>query len=191
MYNPLQEQPLEGLSTNYSYKNRVFILDEITDLNTNRLIADITDIIDALKTSKEPKVIEWYINSPGGSATACKSLLSLMYMAKINFITNITYVLGEAGSSASLLAISGDYRYIYSYASHYIHYGSSGNRSFHPIEAKRNYEDDKRFYTWVYNMYIKNTMIPEDTLKTLMNHEGGFLYAPDALKYKLADFVVD
>ena len=36
----------------------------------------------------------------------------------------------------------------------------------------------------------QKTSIPKDKLKDLMEHEGGFLYAKDCLKYKLADGII-
>lgn len=188
MYNIAQEQPCKDLAHNFSYKNKVYILDELTLENTSRLLADITEIIEYER--KHSKIIEWFINSPGGSVLVCKSLLALMKMANIHDITNITYVIGEAGSSASLIAINGNCRYIMPYANHYVHYGSSGMNSTHPIEARRNYEDDKIFYNWVKTTYLENTTIPENILETLIEHEGGYLYAEDCLKYKFVDYIL-
>ena len=188
MYNIAQEQPYKDLAHNYSYKNKVYLLDELTIENTSRLMADITEMIDYER--KHSHIIEWFINSPGGSVLVCKSLLALMKMANIHNIINITYVIGEAASSASLIAINGDSRYILPYANHYIHYGSSGMNSSHPVEARRNYEDDKIFYNWVKSMYLDHTSIPGDKIEALMEHEGGYLYAKDCLKYKLVDYIL-
>ena len=46
MYNISQEQPTRDLPNNYAYKNKVFLLDELTVENTSRLLADITEMID-------------------------------------------------------------------------------------------------------------------------------------------------
>lgn len=189
MYNITQEPPIRDIAHNYSYKNRVYILDELTLENTSHLLADLSEMIEYER--KHSHTIEWFFNSPGGSVAACKSLLAMMKFANIQGITNITYVIGEAASSASILAINGNDRYIMSYASHYIHYGSSGNGSAHPMEAKRNYKDDQIFYKWVHDTYLEHSSIPKDKLEALMEHEGGFLYAKDCIKYKLADHVID
>ncbi len=189
MYNLNFEGPLRDITHNYSYKNKVFILDELTVENTSRLLADIAEMIEYEK--KHTHTIEWFFNSPGGEVQACKSLLSMMKFANIQDVTNITYVIGAAGSSASMLAIHGNDRYMLSYASHYIHYGSSGNSSSHPSEALRNYKDDQIFYKWVFNSYLEHTSFPKDKLEQLMEHEGGFLYAKDCLKYKLVDHIID
>lgn len=189
MYNLQQEQPILNLPHNFAYKNKVFILDEITVENTSRLLADITAIIDYEKTRS--LTIEWFINSPGGEVEACKSLLSLMKIANIQGVANCTYVLGLAASSASILAISGNTRYIMKYGSHYIHYGSSPKYSEHPVEAKRNYKNDQIFFNWVKSVYLEKSEIPEDKLDALIEHEGGFLYPKDCLKYKLVDYIID
>lgn len=189
MYNITTEPAIKDISHNYTYKNRVFILDELTIENTSHILADISDMIEYER--KHSQVIEWFFNSPGGSVAACKSLLSMMKFANLQGITNITYVIGEAASSASILAINGNDRYIMSYASHYIHYGSSGSGSAHPMEAKRNYEDDKKFYNWVHDTYLEHSNIPKARLEELMEHEGGYLYAKDCIKYKLADHLLD
>lgn len=189
MYNITQEQPFKDLSHNFAYKNKVFLLDELTVDNTSRLVADITDMIEIEKD--HTFTIEWYINSPGGSVDACKSLLSLMKIANIHGIINDTYIIGNAASSASILAINGNTRYIMSYGSHYLHYGSSGNSAIHPIELKRNYEDDKIFFDWIKSEYLNKTTIPEDVLTKLIDHEGGFLYPQDCKRYNFVDYIVD
>ena len=189
MYNIQQEQPILNLPHNFAYKNRVYLLDELTTENTSRLLADISDMIDYEK--HHSFIIEWYINSPGGEVSACKSLLTMMKIANIQGVENCTYVMGNAMSSASILAISGNTRYIMSYASHYVHYGSSGNSSSHPAEAKRNYKDDQIFYDWVKSVYLEKTTIPETKLDALIEHEGGFIYAKDCLKYKFVDYIID
>lgn len=189
MYNIQQEQPFKDLSHNFAYKNKVFLLDELTIENTSRLLADITDMIEYEKTHS--LTIEWYINSPGGSVDACKSMLSLMKFANLQGVLNDTYIIGNAASSASLIAISGNTRYIMKYASHYLHYGSSGSSSAHPIEARRNYKDDQIFYNWVKSVYLEHTNIPEEKLNTLIEHEGGFLYAKDCLKYKFVEYIIE
>lgn len=189
MYNIQAEQPIRDLSHNFAYKNKVFLLEELTVENTSRLLADITEMIEYEKTHS--LTIEWYISSPGGSVDVCKSLLSLMKIANIQGVLNDTYIISNAASSASLIAISGNTRYIMSYASHYLHYGSSGNSSTHPIEARRNYEDDKIFYNWVKSVYLEKTKIPEEKLTALIEHEGGFLYPKDCLKYKFVDYIIN
>lgn len=189
MYNIQQEGPIKELSHNYAYKNKVFILEELTVENTSRLIADITEMIEFEKT--HTMMIEWYINSPGGSVDVCKSLLSMMKIANIHGIENATYVMGNAASSASMLAIHGNTRYIMDYASHYIHYGSSTVSSIHPTEAKRNYKDDQIFFDWVKTQYLEKTTIPEDKLEELLEHEGGYLYSHQCLKYGFVDYVID
>ena len=189
MYNITQEQPILNLPHNYAYKNKIYILDEITVENTSRLLADISEMIEYERCHS--LMIEWYINSPGGEVDACKSLLSMMKIANLQGIENSTYVLGNAASSASILAISGNTRYIMSYGSHYIHYGNSTKFSAHPIEAKRNYKDDQIFYDWVKSMYLEKTEIPEDKLDALIEHEGGFLYPKDCLKYKFVEYIID
>ena len=189
MYNIQQEQPTLNLPINYAYRNKVFLLDELTIENTSRLLADIIEMIDYEKNHS--LTIEWYINSPGGSVSVCKSLLSLMKMANLQGVLNDTYIIGNAMSSASLIAISGNTRYMFDYTSHYLHYGNSGNSSIHPIEAQRNYKDDQIFYNWVKSEYLNKTKIPEDKLDALIEHEGGFLYPKDCLKYKFVDYIID
>ena len=189
MYNIAQEAPYKDISHNFAYKNKIYLLDELTIENTSHLLADISEMIEYEKDHSH--TIEWFINSPGGAVAACKSLISLMKMANIQNISNITYVIGEAGSSASILAIRGNVRYIMPYANHYIHYGSSGNSSSHPLEARRYYQDDQIFYNWVREEYLTNTKIPKEKLDPLIEHEGGFLYAKDCLKYKFVDYIID
>lgn len=189
MYNIQTEQPIRDLSHNYAYKNKVYLLDELTVENTSRLLADISDMIEFERGHS--MMIEWYINSPGGEVDACKSLLSMMRIANLQGIENATYVIGNAASSASILAISGNTRYIMNYASHYIHYGNSTKFSSHPIEAKRNYKDDQVFYDWVKSIYLEKTTIPEEKLTALIEHEGGYLYPKECLKYKFVEYIID
>ena len=189
MYNLQVESPIKDLSHNYAYKNKVYLLEDLTIENTSRLLADLAEMIEYERS--HTMMIEWYINSLGGEVAACKSLLTMMKIANINGIENVSYVMGTAASSASILAISANTRYIMNFGSHYIHYGSSGNFSTHPTEAKRNYKDDEIFYNWVKSVYLEKTAIPEEKLNTLLEHEGGFLYPKECLKYKVVDYIVD
>lgn len=188
MYNIAQESSIRDFSHNFGYKNKVFILDEITTENTSHLLADLAEMIEYEK--EHSKKIEWFINSPGGDVSACKSLIAFMILANIHGIANYTYVIGEAGSSASIIAIHGNKRFIMNYSNHYIHYGMSGSSNTHPQESMRNYKNEQLFFKWVFNTYLEKTSIPKDKLKDLMEHEGGFLYAKDCLKYKLADGII-
>ena len=52
-------------------------------------------------------------------------------------------------------------------------------------------QDDQIFYKWVFNTYLEKTDYPKDKLSALMEHEGGFVYAKDCLKYKLVDYIID
>ena len=102
MYNIAQESSIRDFSHNFGYKNKVFILDEITTENTSHLLADLAEMIEYEK--EHSKKIEWFINSPGGDVSACKSLIAFMILANIHGIANYTYVIGEAGSSASIIS---------------------------------------------------------------------------------------
>lgn len=187
MYDSKIEMPYKDLSPNFVCRNSVYIMDEITNVNCSRLIADIREAIEmAQMTTKQ---IEFIINSPGGDAYMCKSILAMMKLANKNNIATTSYVIGLAGSSASIIAIAANTRYISKDAEFYIHYGTIGNESFHPTENERNYRHTKQFHEWIKQQYLQYTKIPETRLNEILEHESGYITAKEALKYKFVDSI--
>lgn len=189
MYDFKSHRDLESAPHNFVGENKVFLLDELTRENTTELIADFTKLISEMGGQFPPyyNSLEIVINSPGGDAYICKSIIGLISLAKAKNVKVTTTILGEAGSSASIIALYGDIKRMGKDSSHFIHWGITGYDATHPEEAKRKAKQDELFFQWVESQYLQNTKIPPATLKNLLNYESGEINSKDCLKWKLVD----
>ena len=105
------------------------------------MIGDITTYI--LDERNNGKRLIFMINSPGGEVDTMLSLLGLMNMARLYNIEIYTFVLGVAGSAASMLAVQGDERYMSSLSKHFIHFGCIYDMTTKHSEIEKMYHQNK------------------------------------------------
>lgn len=176
---------------NYMYGNKIFILDEITSDNCAYLIGDLTAyVLDEQNFGKSLSII---INSPGGCLNTLMSIIGLLNIAKLHDITIFTFVLGLAGSAASMLATQGDERYISKTSQHFIHFGCFKDYTRKYSEIKKIYEQNTNYAETMLNLYLEASdgKLTRSTLLQIEADERGYLTAEECVKYGLCDIIIE
>jgi len=143
-----------------------------------------------LMKKDRPKLMKMLINSPGGEVSSAFALIDTMKGSKIPIYT---YGLGEIASSGLLTFIAGErgHRYITrntSILSHQYSWGSWGKE--HELHARVKEFDNTQ--TRMLEHYKKCTGLSEkDVRKYLLPPEDVWLTAKEAIKYGIADQIVD
>lgn len=181
----------QNTSRNYMYGDKVFLLDTITSNNCAYLIGDITTYI--LDERNNGKRLIFMINSPGGEVDTMLSLLGLMNMARLYNIEIYTFVLGVAGSAASILAVQGDARYMSSLSKHFIHFGCIYDMTTKHSEIEKMYHQNKEYADNIVNLYLDacDKKLSKTDLLRLQSDERGYLSAEQCLKYGLCDSIIE
>lgn len=142
-----------------------------------------------IKTNK-PKMIKMIINSPGGDVNSCFALVDTM---KGSSVPVYTYGLGQIASCGLMTFIAGEkgHRYITrntSILSHQYSWGSSGKE--HELMATiREFNNTSQR---IVEHYKKCTGMSEKNVKKyLLPPEDVWLTAQEAIKYGIADSIVD
>ena len=174
----------------------VFLNGPVDDHSANLIVAQMLH----LESQDADKDIHFYINSPGGLVTAGLSIYDVMQFIKPDVAT---YVMGQAASMGSFLAQAGapGKRFVLPESRTMIHRVSSGtpgtSGSVHVQDlqfedAKRSYEESVRINKRLTELYVKHNTAGktyEDMYQTMKFDT--FLSAEEAVKFGLADVVVD
>ena len=176
---------------NYMYGENVFILDEITTTNCAFLIGDLTAFLS--EKENHGKLLNVFINSPGGDVNTMMTLLGLFNLARLNDITIKTYVLGCASSAASILAVQGDYRFMTAVSKHFIHFGQICDVTTKHSEIDKIHNQNKEYAEQMQNLYIQSCKgkLSKEMLLTLQDDERGYLNAKQCVKYGLCDTIIE
>jgi ATP-dependent Clp protease protease subunit len=177
-------------------KDRIVMLD--TDVNEHTSSLIVAQLL--FLESQGNEDITFFINSPGGSVTAGLAIYDTMQFIKPDVAT---YVMGQACSMGSFLAQAGHpgKRFVLPEARTMIHRVSSGTRgtsgSVHVQElefedAKRAIEESMRINKRLTELYVKHNTAGKtyEELYETMKFDT-FLSADEAVKYGLADKVID
>lgn len=175
---------------NYMYDNFCFIQTELSEDTCHHLIADLAKFI--LSDENKGKALNFFIDSPGGVATTMNQISGLIMLAKLRDIKIITWVFGFAASSASLLAVQGNERYMTKNAYHFVHFGMIPNFLTKSTEIEKSYKQNKDWHNRVKEIYLKNCKgLTEERLETLMEDEFGTITGEECLKLGFCDHVID
>ena len=177
-------------------KDRIIMLD--TDVNEHSASLIVSQML-FLESENPGKPIKFYINSPGGSVTAGLSIYDTM-----QFISSPvhTYVIGQAASMGSFLAMSGEpgKRMVLPESRTMIHRVSSGTRGtggsvyVQELEMEdniRHLEESKRINKRLTEIYVEHNTAGKDfdTMAEAMKFDT-FLSADEAVEWGLADKVI-
>jgi ATP-dependent Clp protease protease subunit len=178
-------------------KDRVVMLD--TDVNEHSASVIVAQLL-FLESENPDKDISLFINSPGGSVTAGLAIYDTMNFIKCDVST---FVLGQAASMGSFLAMAGakGKRFVLPEARTMIHRVSSGTPgtrgSVHVQElqfedAKRSYNESQRINKRLTELYVRHNTAGKqyDELFETMKFDT-FLSADEAVQYGLADRVIE
>lgn len=176
-------------------KDRIVMLDtDVNEHSSSILVAQLLFL-----ESQGNEDITFFINSPGGSVTAGLAIYDTMNFIKPDVAT---YVMGQAASMGSFLAMAGaaGKRFVLPEARTMIHRVSSGTRgtsgSIHVQElefedAKRSFEESIRINKRLTELYVRHNTAGKqyDELFATMKFDT-FLSANEAVAYGLADKVI-
>lgn len=138
------------------------------------------------------KWLEFWINSEGGDASRAFSVVELMRAAKDRGKRVSTYVLHDAHSSGSIVAVAGTkgHRRVAKSGNYLLHYGQTDVVATGPVELKRIADANTRHFTNLHNHYLSNTEIDAATLDEFLLHDNYYLPAEDALRLGFADHYI-
>jgi ATP-dependent Clp protease protease subunit len=176
-------------------KDRIVMLDtDVNEHSSSILVAQLLFL-----ESQGNEDITFFINSPGGSVTAGLAIYDTMNFIKPDVAT---YVMGQAASMGSFLAMAGaaGKRFVLPESRTMIHRVSSGTRgtsgSIHVQElefedAKRSFEESIRINKRLTELYVRHNTAGKqyDELFATMKFDT-FLSADEAVAYGLADKVI-
>ena len=168
-------------------RDRVILLEgEVHDHMANLIVAQLL----FLESEDSDKDIQLYINSPGGSVTACMAIYDTIQFIKPAVST---IVMGQACSMGSLLAQAGTAgkRFMLPNARHMIHQPSGGARGqATDMEIQvREILEMKRVLT---NIYVKHNSRGKTFEELSRDMERDyFMNSQQALDYGLVDKIVD
>jgi len=178
-------------------KERIIMLNgPVEDHMANLIVAQLL----FLESESPDKDISLFINSPGGSVTSGLSIYDTMQFIKPAVKT---YVMGQAASMGSFLAMAGapGKRYVLPESRTMIHRVSSGTRgtggSVHIQELEmedniRHLQESKRINQRLTELYVKHNTAGktyEEMFETMKFDT--FLSASEAVEWGLADKIVD
>lgn len=169
--------------------NNVYIFGEFDNTITTNVIPKLVNLISTESSKKNP-TITFYINSVGGYACELFSLLSVISMAKAQGIKIITIVTGIAYSCASMLAVIGDERYIFEYATHLVHIGSTSFYVSTVEQTNRQLLRASKFFSSIIDHYRRNTKLTEDEIEHIFSDDDFFVSAEECVKKGLADKII-
>ena len=157
-------------NTNFVKDNNVYIMGEFDESISTNVIPELVKLIN-VEGDKKHGVINFFINSPGGAARELYALLTLVNIAKAKGILIITTVIGYAFSCASMLAITGDKRFIYEGASHLMHLGSRLFSISTVEQSNRENLRTERYFDFIVSHYNKHTNMTKDNSYYISAHE--------------------
>ena len=139
--------------------------------------------------TKDP-VFEVYINSYGGYASELFGLLTVLDLAKAAGIKIITYNIGSAYSCGSLLAVTGDYRYMHKYADNLPHLGQTEMELTTVEQLKRNTKRVAEYFAKIYSIYATHTKMSKTQLDKVLKDDDYFMDADECLKRGFCDEII-
>lgn len=174
---------------NFVRGNRVYILGPFDKSISAKVIPDFNDLIDMLAGVKNAE-IEIYINSCGGYASELLGLLTCIDIAKSANIKIKTYNIGYAYSCGSLLAVVGDERYMYKYASNLPHLGQVPlfPQTFEQLERGVKHVND--WFSSIVDIYLHHTKLSKNKLTKILSDDCCLLNATDCLTYGFCDQII-
>lgn len=177
-------------SGNFMYGNYLFLLDDLTDEKTFTAIADLTRFVS--EDSNQNKTLNILINSGGGNVMLMNTIIGLINTAKLAGIEVRTYVLGMAGSAASVIAIQGNTRLMSRNAIHFVHFGTIPQFLTKHTEIGKASKFASKLQKQAVEAYLQFCPnLTEETYLKITEDEMGYLFSDDCLAYGLCDSIIE
>ena len=181
----------------YSINNEIYFNSDINELAINKLIKELNNvknsIIDKnkqlLHSSNESNKIQiiLYIDSPGGFLKDCFKFMDFIRIFKKNFNVHLTTIaMGMIASAATIIALSGDTKYITENCTcmiHELYAGQSGKYT----QLLSKMKHIGMYHTKIVKLYLDNNKkIGEEKLLDLLKTETWFT-AEEYIEHGFAD----
>jgi ATP-dependent protease ClpP protease subunit len=177
------------MSKNFIDNDNVYILGDFDETISENVIPGLYNMINKLTSTKNPN-IEVFINSRGGYTSELHSLYYMLCIAKSRGIKITTNNMGMAFSAGSMLAVIGDHRRMFKYATNLMHFGQTGSRVETPKQQTRENKRVKEYFSYVVDVYKNHTKMDIKKIEEFMNDDLCYLNAKDCLKFGLCDEIV-
>lgn len=168
----------------------VYILGEFDNTISQHVVPAFRQLIEE-KSKERDSFITIYINSNGGYTHELFNLLALIDLAHSLGVGIVTIVMGRAFSCGSMLAIHGDHRVMYKYATNIIHLGRQGAFDISTEkQIKRETSQMENHFANIRKIYKEHTRLPAKELEEALTDDSYFLTAEECLKYGLCDEIL-
>jgi len=181
---------MEPKSKNFAKDGRFFIYGEIDDHFSRDIIVPFIEEVHKRKVDKSINPIEIYINSYGGLVHEALDLASHIEMAKKDLVQIHIYILANAMSAATLIAVVGTKRFISKRTQFMIHYSRGFEYSHNPEMAKNNYDANVFQQKAIVGLYTEYTKIKEKDVERKMATDNYFISGQELIRLGFADLIV-
>jgi ATP-dependent Clp protease protease subunit len=161
---------------------QIHLFTEVTQESISKVIRGIQ-----LMLVKNPELpISLYVNSYGGDVYSGFGLFDFIHSLTVEVHI---YVVGTAMSSASIILMAGDIRYMYENSKIMLHSCSGGveGKSF---EIVSDAEEHKRLHRQMAELYASRSHVKAEKWVKDLKHEDMFLRADEALALGLIDKII-
>ena len=179
----------ERKSNNFVRNGRVYILGDFDDTISRYVVPDMIELVGLISGTKDA-VIPVFINSPGGEADKLQSILSVFSLARQHGIKISTYNIGVAYSCGSLLAVSGDMRFMAAGARNMMHLGQTTTINSTYEQLKRNTKDAREFFDDIVSIYAERTKLSPKKIREILNDDMYWMNSKECLKAGLCDAII-
>lgn len=179
----------DSCKTNFVRGNNVYILGDFDKTISGYVIPDFLELVEGMAGVKDG-FINIYINSHGGYCSELLGLLTIIQMAKARGIRIDTYNMGIAYSCGSMLAIMGDVRYMYRYATNLPHLGTAGIDAQTIEQLNRGTKHINEWFSTILDMYIKNTKMSKKQLEKILKDDQYYMDAAECHKFGFCDEII-
>jgi len=181
---------MEPRSKNFSKDGKFFIFGEIDEDFSRDIIVPFIEEVHKRKVDKSINPIEIYINSYGGLVHEALDLVSHIEMAKKDLVQIHIYILANAMSAVTLIAVVGTKRFISKRTQFMIHYSRGFEYSHNPEMAKNNYDANVFQQKAIVGLYTEYTKIKEKDVEKKMATDNYFISGQELIRLGFADLIV-
>ena len=181
---------IEPKPKNFAKDGRFYIFGDIDENFSRDIIVPFIEEAHKRKADKSINPIEIYINSYGGLVHEALDFVAHIEMAKLDLVQVHTYILSNAMSAATLIAIVGTKRIISKRTQFMIHYSRGFEYSHNPEMAKNNFEANLFQQKAIVGVYTQYTKVKEKDVEKKMLVDNYFISGQELIRLGFADAII-